>query len=104
MERASDSLVTWTKVVYALHAFSLLTGILGTSSPSMGTSPRTRTSFGRILGRTGRYGCRSLCCCRNRFLDPGKQAISFFPITRLPAFSSSAGACVGFPFSLTSPP
>ncbi|MBX3327302.1 MAG: hypothetical protein KF682_15505 [Nitrospira sp.] len=27
-----DSLVTWTKVVYALHAFSLLTGIIGTAS------------------------------------------------------------------------
>lgn len=27
-----DSLVTWTKVVYALHAFSLLTGILGTAT------------------------------------------------------------------------
>lgn len=27
-----DSLVTWTKVVYALHAFSLLTGIMGTAT------------------------------------------------------------------------
>ena len=27
-----DSLVTWTKVVYALHAFSLLTGIIGTTT------------------------------------------------------------------------
>ena len=27
-----DSLITWTKVVYALHAFSLLTGILGTAT------------------------------------------------------------------------
>jgi uncharacterized membrane protein len=27
-----DSLVTWIKVVYALHAFSLLTGILGTAT------------------------------------------------------------------------
>ena len=27
-----DSLVTWTKVVYALHAFSLLTGILGAAT------------------------------------------------------------------------
>lgn len=27
-----DSLVTWTKVVYALHAFSLLTGIVGTAT------------------------------------------------------------------------
>ena len=27
-----DSLVTWTKVVYALHAFSLLTGIIGTAT------------------------------------------------------------------------
>ena len=26
------SLVTWTKVVYALHAFSLLTGIIGTAT------------------------------------------------------------------------
>ncbi|HEX6728326.1 MAG TPA: hypothetical protein VF078_13320 [Nitrospira sp.] len=30
MERPLDSLVTWTQVVYALHAFSLLTGILCT--------------------------------------------------------------------------
>lgn len=27
-----NSLVTWTKVVYALHAFSLLTGIIGTAT------------------------------------------------------------------------
>ena len=27
-----DSLVTWTKLVYALHAFSLLTGIIGTAT------------------------------------------------------------------------
>lgn len=27
-----DSLVIWTKVVYALHAFSLLTGIIGTAT------------------------------------------------------------------------
>jgi uncharacterized membrane protein len=27
-----DSLVTWTKVVYALHAVSLLTGIIGTAT------------------------------------------------------------------------
>ncbi len=27
-----DSLVTWTKVVYGLHAFSLLTGIIGTAT------------------------------------------------------------------------
>jgi len=27
-----DSLVTWTKAVYALHAFSLLTGIIGTAT------------------------------------------------------------------------
>ena len=27
-----DSLATWTKVVYALHAFSLLTGIIGTAT------------------------------------------------------------------------
>ena len=32
MERTSDSLVTWTQVVYALHAFSLLTGIIGTAT------------------------------------------------------------------------
>lgn len=32
MERALDSLVTWTQVVYGLHAFSLLTGILGTAT------------------------------------------------------------------------
>ncbi len=27
-----DSRVTWTKIVYALHAFSLLTGIIGTAT------------------------------------------------------------------------
>ena len=27
-----DSLITWAKVVYALHAFSLLTGIIGTAT------------------------------------------------------------------------
>jgi uncharacterized membrane protein len=27
-----NSLLTWTKVVYALHAFSLLTGIIGTAT------------------------------------------------------------------------
>jgi uncharacterized membrane protein len=32
MERTSDSLVMWTHVVYALHAFSLLTGIIGTAT------------------------------------------------------------------------
>ena len=28
----SDSIVTWTHVIYLLHAFSLLTGILGAST------------------------------------------------------------------------
>ena len=32
MERASDSLVKWTHLIYALHAFSLLTGILGAAT------------------------------------------------------------------------
>ena len=32
LDRPSRSLETWTKVIYALHAFSLLTGILGTAS------------------------------------------------------------------------
>ena len=32
MERTADSLVTWTQIVYALHAFSLLTGIIGTAT------------------------------------------------------------------------
>jgi uncharacterized membrane protein len=32
MERTLDSLVTWTQVVYGLHAFSLLTGIIGTAT------------------------------------------------------------------------
>ena len=30
--QALDSLATWTQVVYALHAFSLLTGIIGTAT------------------------------------------------------------------------
>ena len=29
---ANPSLVTWTHLIYALHAFSLLTGILGTAT------------------------------------------------------------------------
>jgi uncharacterized membrane protein len=29
---SSDSLVTWTTVIYALHAFSILTGIIGTAT------------------------------------------------------------------------
>jgi uncharacterized membrane protein len=29
---ATDSLVTWTNVIYLLHAFSLLTGILGVAT------------------------------------------------------------------------
>lgn len=32
MERTLNSLVTWMNVVYALHAFSLVTGILGTAT------------------------------------------------------------------------
>ena len=31
-ERDIESLVTWTQVIYALHAFSLLTGILGVAT------------------------------------------------------------------------
>ena len=32
VERPGDPLVTWTKVIYALHTFSLLTGIIGTAT------------------------------------------------------------------------
>jgi uncharacterized membrane protein len=32
MERSSNSLVSWTQAIYALHAFSLLTGILGAAT------------------------------------------------------------------------
>ena len=32
MEQPSGSLVTWTQAIYALHAFSLLTGILGAAT------------------------------------------------------------------------
>src|SRR5947208_11529522 len=32
MERSTNSLVTWTHAIYALHAFSLLTGILGAAT------------------------------------------------------------------------
>ena len=32
VERPADPLVTWTKVIYALHTFSLLTGIIGTAT------------------------------------------------------------------------
>ena len=31
-ERSAHALITWTKVIYALHAFSLATGILGAAS------------------------------------------------------------------------
>ena len=32
MEQPQASLVTWTQVIYGLHAFSLLTGILGAAT------------------------------------------------------------------------
>jgi uncharacterized membrane protein len=32
MARSDSSLVTWTNVIYLLHAFSLLTGILGAAT------------------------------------------------------------------------
>ena len=32
MERPPSSLTTWTHVIYALHAFSLLTGIIGAAT------------------------------------------------------------------------
>lgn len=32
MERATDPLVTWVKIVYAMHTFSLLTAIIGTAT------------------------------------------------------------------------
>jgi len=32
MNQPSSSLVSWTQAIYALHAFSLLTGILGTAT------------------------------------------------------------------------
>jgi uncharacterized membrane protein len=32
LERSSQSLVGWTQAIYALHAFSLLTGIIGTAT------------------------------------------------------------------------
>src|SRR5580765_2775830 len=32
MEQSSPSLVRWTQVIYGLHAFSLLTGILGAAT------------------------------------------------------------------------
>ena len=32
MNQPSSSLVSWTQVIYALHAFSLLTGILGAAT------------------------------------------------------------------------
>jgi uncharacterized membrane protein len=32
VERPADALVTWTKVIYALHTFSLITGVLGTAT------------------------------------------------------------------------
>jgi uncharacterized membrane protein len=32
MEQPSPSIVSWTRIIYGLHAFSLLTGILGTAT------------------------------------------------------------------------
>ena len=32
MDRSAQSLFTWTQAIYALHAFSLLTGILGAAT------------------------------------------------------------------------
>jgi hypothetical protein len=32
MDRPSTPLRSWTQAIYALHAFSLLTGILGTAT------------------------------------------------------------------------
>jgi uncharacterized membrane protein len=32
VEQRADALVTWTKVIYALHTFSLVTGIVGTAT------------------------------------------------------------------------
>ena len=32
MDRSSHALTNWTQAIYALHAFSLLTGILGTAT------------------------------------------------------------------------
>jgi uncharacterized membrane protein len=32
LERSSNSLVGWTQAIYALHAFSLLTGVLGAAT------------------------------------------------------------------------
>jgi uncharacterized membrane protein len=31
-EKRADALVTWTQVIYALHTFSLITGILGAAT------------------------------------------------------------------------
>jgi uncharacterized membrane protein len=32
LTRPADALVTWTKVIYALHTFSLVTGLIGTAT------------------------------------------------------------------------
>jgi uncharacterized membrane protein len=32
VEQQADALVSWTKVIYALHTFSLVTGIIGTAT------------------------------------------------------------------------
>jgi uncharacterized membrane protein len=32
MEQPTPSLISWTQIIYALHAFSLLTGILGAAT------------------------------------------------------------------------
>lgn len=32
MEKSSEAAVSWTHIIYALHAFSLLTGILGVAT------------------------------------------------------------------------
>jgi hypothetical protein len=77
-ERSADALISWTKVIYALHAFSLATGILGAATivgafltgwPSIIASFSIMSNEVRsaalgsnrtFVGRFGRSG--SVCC------------------------------------------
>lgn len=46
-----DSLLGWTHVIYGLHAFSLLTGILGAATASWCAAAVWRVGNGRLLQR-----------------------------------------------------
>ena len=58
MERPADAPITWTKVIYALHAFSLLTGIIGTATIVGAFLTGWPSIIGVILNYVKRSGVR----------------------------------------------